>query len=95
MSEGRLRVTTDEQRQRLYTANVHGGLCFGCGRALAPGEPVYIERVDVERKPLAAPGARWTQRASRRDAPLGAECASAAFLAETQGHPPEECVGCG
>jgi hypothetical protein len=95
MGTDRLRIETDEQRRRLQAAREHSGLCVGCGRALGPGEPVYIERVEVERKPLAAPGAHWGQRPVYRDAPLGAECASSFFLDEARGRPPEECVGCG
>jgi len=95
MGADRLRITTDEQRHWLSIARARGGLCAGCGRALAPGEPVYIERLEVERKPLAAPGAHWGQRAVYRDVPLGVECASARNVAEAQARPPEACVGCG
>jgi hypothetical protein len=95
MGADRLRIATDEQRQWLHIGKERGGICAGCGRALTPGEPVYIERVDVERKPLTASGAGWAQRATRRDAPLGVECASASFLEATRDHPPEACGGCG
>jgi hypothetical protein len=91
----RLRITTDEQRTWLSIARERGGLCAGCGRALGRDEPIYIERVAVERKPLTGAGARWSQQAVYRDAPLGVECTSATFLAETQKHPPEVCGGCG
>ena len=95
MSDGPLRLTTDEQRAWFYAAQDRGGVCAACGRALAEGEPVYIERVLVDRKPLAAPGVRWSARPAYRDAPLGAECASPGFLARARGWEPERCVGCG
>ena len=89
------RFATDDQRGRLYAAKTNGGLCAACGRPLDEGEPVYIEPVAVERKPLAAPGARWRRATAHRDAPLGAECASGGFLAWTVGREPERCEGCG
>ena len=42
-------LTTDEQRAWLYEARRRGGLCALCGRALAEGEPVYVDRVVVGR----------------------------------------------
>jgi hypothetical protein len=95
MTDDTPRITTDEERERFNAAKSRGGLCTVCGRALADGEPVYIEQVAVDRKPLTAPGTRWSQRTVYRDAPLGAECASPKFLAETQRRPPEECASCG
>ena len=95
MNDGPRRLTTDEQRARFYAARDRGGLCAACGRALDDGEPVYIERVLLDRKPLAAAGAGWRRGTVRRDAPLGAECASSAFLARTRGREPERCAGCG
>ena len=89
------RLTTDEQRERFYAAKDRGGLCAACGRPLGADEPVYIERVVVDRKLLAAPGARWSHRSAYRDAPLGEECASPEFLARTQGQTPEPCEHCG
>ena len=94
MSDGPLRLTSDEQRAWFYAARDRGGVCAACGRALAEGEPVYIEQVLVDRKPLAAPGAGWRLGTVLRDAPLGPECASSAFLARTRGLEPERCGGC-
>ena len=89
------RLTTDAQRERFNAARTHGGLCAACGKTLGEGEPVYIEPVAFERKPLAAPGARWSARPVYRDAPLGAECVSPKFLARARGQEPERCEGCG
>jgi len=95
MSDGPRRLTTDEQRRWLYASRQRGGLCAACGRALADDEPVYIEPVAVDRKPLAAPGAWWQQATALREAPLGRECASPGFLAVARERPPERCDGCG
>jgi hypothetical protein len=46
----RLRWTTDEQREWLFRAKQHGGLCAACGRFLRNGETVYLEPVEVELK---------------------------------------------
>jgi len=52
----RLRIETDEARERFATASVHGGQCAVCGRTLGADEPVYIAQVLVQRKPLPAAG---------------------------------------
>ena len=88
------RLTTDAERERFSIAHERGGLCAACGRVLGGDEPVYIEPVMIERKPLTAPGAWWSERPVRRDAPLGAECASPGFLARTEGRTPEWCANC-
>ena len=95
MSDGPRRLTTDLERERLHAAKGRGGLCVACGRVLDDGEPVYIERVVVDRKPLAATGVRWSACPAYRDTPLGAECASPGFLARARGWEPERCAGCG
>ena len=95
MSDDMRRLTTDEQRARLYAARNSGGLCTACGRLLDDGEPVYIEYVAIDRKPLAAAGAQWRQTTAYRDVPLGAECASPGFLARMVGQGPERCEHCG
>ena len=94
MSDDPRHLTTEEQRERLYRARYRGGLCTACGRALDDGEPVYIAPVAVDRKPLVAPGAGWTRATGLREAPLGEECASPAFLAWTRERPPERCEWC-
>ena len=94
MSDDPRRLVTEEQRERLYAARYRGGLCAACGRVLVEGEPVYIDQVLVDRKPLAAPGAGWTRATGLREAPLGEECASPAFLARTRERPPERCEWC-
>jgi hypothetical protein len=95
MSTIRRRLTTDEERERFAVARDRGGLCVACGRTLVDGEPVYIEQVLVDRKPLTAPGARWIAKTTSRDVPLGVECASPELLARTEGWTPEPCIGCG
>ncbi len=95
MSDGPRRLTTDLERERLHAAERRGGLCVACGRVLDDGEPVYIERVVVDRKPLAATGVRWFRGTAYRDAQLGAECVSPGFLARTSGREPERCEHCG
>ena len=95
MSDDRRRLTTDEERTRFATAKQRGGLCAACGRVLAEGEPVYIEPVAIDRKPLKADGAEWRKVTTDRDAPLGEECASRTFVAAARGRPPQGCAGCG
>ena len=94
MSDGLRRLTTDAERERFAVAKYRGGLCAACGRALADDEPVYIGRVALERK-LLARGMRWARRPAYRDAPLGRECASPAFVARTAGREPDPCEHCG
>jgi hypothetical protein len=86
------RFTTDEQRQWLFSARRRGGLCAACGRALHDGESVYIEPVVVELKYASAASPRST---STRDACLGQECASRAFVERASILPPARCEGCG
>jgi hypothetical protein len=83
-------LTTDQQRQWLFYAKEHGGLCAACGRALDDGEAVYIEPVDV----TPGPGAIWSRRKRTRSAHLGQECASPEFLARASLLPVERCEGC-
>jgi hypothetical protein len=70
--------------QSFDAARVGGGLCAACGRDLAEGEPVWLERIPVPGNPKAL--LRVT---------VGRECASPAFLARTEGQEPEPCAGCG
>ena len=95
MSDDVRRLTTDAERERFAVARQRGGLCAACGRVLADDEPVYIGQIVLERKPLATPGAWRPQRSAYRDAPLGRECASPAFVARTAGREPEPCEHCG
>lgn len=94
MSDGRRRLTTDEERARFAVATMQGGICVGCGRELGADDTVYVEQVAVDLKPLTAPGAGWSRKTVYRDAPLGRECASPAFLARMAGRESERCVGC-
>jgi hypothetical protein len=95
MSDDPRRLTTDEARERFHAAVVRGGLCAGCGRGLGTDDAVYIEPIAIALKPLTAPGAGWSRETVRRDAPLGWECTSPAFLARVAGREPERCAGCG
>jgi hypothetical protein len=49
MSDDPRRLTTEEQRERLYAARYRGSMCAACGRTLDPGEPVYWEQFTVGR----------------------------------------------
>jgi hypothetical protein len=80
--EGYRRVETEAQRERLYTAKRLGDRCAACGRPLGVDEPIYIEYFMATRRIPA-------------EAPVGVECASAAFLEGLRGREPERCVGCG
>ena len=82
MSNEVRRLMTEEQRQRLFLARRRGGLCAACGRVLSDKEAVYIEQFRDDRGILVT-------------APVGVECASPAFLDDTQGQEPERCAGCG
>jgi len=84
----RIDVGDDDERRRalLHAARRDGGLCAGCGRALADGEPVWWAR-------LALRGAYgWI---SHRWGPAGRECAPPETLRATDGREPARCVGCG
>jgi hypothetical protein len=91
----RLRIETDQARERFAAANYRGELCAACGRSLGAEEPVYIARVLVQRKPLAAGGPMWSELLVLRDAPLGRECVSPTLLARMEERAPDPCVGCG
>lgn len=81
MSESRLRIETEEERERLHAARYQAGICAACGRWLGADATVYMERFAVVRSYLSAP--------------VGEECASPELLAWTAGAAPERCVGCG
>ena len=93
VSDERLSVTTEEQRERLHAARNGGGICAACGRALDDQETVYIERFTVDTRKFVA--RRGTGRGSQASAPVGIECASPDFLLQTAGQEPERCAGCG
>jgi hypothetical protein len=77
----RLRIATEEDRERLYAARRHGGMCAACGRALDAGETVYLERFTVVGTTVSGP--------------VGRECASPDMLARTETVEPERCARCG
>ena len=81
MSDDRLRIETEDERERLHAARRNGGMCAACGRALDAGETVYLERFRVA--------------GTMAFGPVGRECASADMLARTEGVEPERCAVCG
>jgi hypothetical protein len=86
MSDDPRRLTTEEQRERLFAARYRGGMCAVCGRALDPGEPVYWERFTV---------GRIGGITHRPQAPVASEWASPWLRQQKEGEEPEHCVGCG
>ena len=86
MSDDVRRLTTEEERERLYIARNRGGFCALCGRTLDEGEPVYWEHFVVGK----GDGYR-----SYPQAPVGAECASPWLLEEKDQEEPEPCADCG
>ena len=81
MSESRLRIETEDERERLHAARRDAEMCAACGRRLGADETIYLERFAVVRSYLFAP--------------VGEECASHELLAWTAGAEPERCAGCG
>jgi hypothetical protein len=81
MSVDRLRITTEDERERLRAARRNAEICAACGRALDAGETVYLERFRVA--------------GTRMSGPVGKECASADTLTRTEKVEPERCVWCG
>ncbi len=88
MSDDARRVLSEEARARIQAARRDGGLCGLCGRALADGEPVWMERVEVGPYHSGRGAIYWRT-------PVCGACASPAFRAETDGTAPERCAGCG
>ena len=85
--ERRVRADDEDERRRarIHAARHDGGLCAGCGRALAADEPVWWESFTA-----ADRGAR-----ARLWAPVGRECASPELLRATAGKEPAWCRACG
>jgi hypothetical protein len=81
VSDDRLRIETEEQRERVHAARHDAGICAACGRRLRAGETVYRERFAVAGSSLLGP--------------VGRECASPELLARTEGTEPERCAACG
>ena len=79
MSADVRRLTTDEERERLYAARHRGGMCAVCGRALNDGEPVFWEQFAV---------GRVGGITHRPQAPVASECASSWLRQEKEGEEP-------
>ena len=90
MSDGPRRLTTEEQRERLYRAKGDGDVCAACGRQLGADDVIYIECFAV---PFKAALYR-DGRTATVWGPVGAECASQGFLHDTRNRQPERCAGC-
>ena len=86
MSDDRLQVMTEEERERFHAARRQGGMCAACGRTLDAVEVVYREAFTI-----AIDGRRRTPAVG----PVGAECASPELLRQVEGSEPERCAGCG
>ena len=84
MTDDAPRPLTEEEQALAQVAKGRGGLCGRCGRALAEGEPVWIERVNV----YGDGRAYWW-------VPVARECAPPALLSGTEGTAPERCAACG
>ena len=80
------RDDAEQHREMLQAARRNGGICAGCGRAIADGETVWFERLAVDSGHGGV--THWWM-------PVGAECVSAALRHETRDAEPEACVGCG
>jgi hypothetical protein len=80
------RLTTEEERERLYAARYGGGLCAVCGEAVDDDAPVYWERFAI---------GKVGGLVNHPQAPVGAECASPQLLTEKAHEKPERCAGCG
>ena len=93
MSDERLHITTEEQRERLYAARRTGQACAACGRPLDPGEVVYHERFRLAPVMLRTGKVLITTSVAR--GPVGMECASPELLAWRVGTEPVRCAGCG
>src|SRR5687768_3011495 len=94
MSGDLRRLTTEDERERAQATPRRGGLCAWCGRTLAEGETVYVERVEVSWKPFTGTSMRRSRGTVHWDLPVGAECASPDFLRRTAGREPERCAAC-
>ena len=93
MSDDPRRLTTDEERERAHAARRYGGLCAWCGRMLTEREPVYVEQFMGGTRQLV--GLNTQPFPVYMLVPVGTECASPDFLAETGGQEPTPCAGCG
>ena len=82
------RVLSDEERVRARLARAYGVVCGACGKPLAEGETVWVQRLGV--------GPYHSGRgAIYGRAPVCAAYASPAFRAEMEGTEPKGCGSCG
>ena len=88
MSDDARRVLTEEERALARIAKAYGLTCGSCGKPLAEGETVWIERLGVAPASSGRGAIYWR-------APVCGACASPALRVETEGVEPERCAGCG
>ena len=79
-----VRALGQEDRARAVLALHQGGRCAGCGRALADGEPVWLERRAVD----AGGTSHWW-------VPVADECVAEATRRKPTSAASQPCPGCG
>jgi len=88
VSDDARRVLTEEEQALARIAKAYGLTCGSCGKPLAEGETVWIQRLGVGPTYSGRGVTSWR-------APVCGACAAPAFRAETEGAEPERCAGCG
>ena len=88
MTDDARRVLTEEERALARIARAYGLVCGSCGKALAKGETVWMQRLGVGPTYSGRGVIYWR-------APVCGACASPAFRADTEGAQPEPCADCG
>ena len=88
MSDDARRVLSEEERARARLAKAYALVCGSCGKPLAEGETVWMQRLGVGPTYSGRGAIYWR-------APVCRACASPALRAETEGAEPERCAGCG
>ncbi len=86
MTDDARRVLAEEGRARIHAARRYGGSCALCGRPLAQGETIWMERAAIYGE--GAGVVHWR-------VPVGGECTSPELGRETERSEPERCAACG
>ena len=81
-------MLTEEERALARIARAYGLVCGSCGKPLAEGETVWMERLGVGPTSGGRGAIYWR-------APVCGACASPALRAATEGAEPERCADCG